>query len=38
MNKLYNEMTKAEKKVANNGKSIYNFKSYIQGKRKDMNY
>lgn len=36
--KLYQEMTKLEKKVANNGKSIYNFKSYIQGKSKDMNY
>jgi len=36
--KLFGEMQKLEKKVANNGKSIYNFKSYIQGKTKDMNF
>jgi uncharacterized protein YeeX (DUF496 family) len=38
LHKLFNEMQKIEKKVANNGKSIYNFKSYIQGKTKDMNF
>lgn len=38
MHKLFSEMSKFEKKVANNGKAIYNFKSYIQGKKKDMNY
>merc|ERR1712110_579182 len=36
--KLYADMKKQEKIVANNGKAIYNFKSYIQGKSKDMNY